>query len=305
MKFLRALIASSICVVATQVTRADSIAPEIRAVRESKAVALNHFYVVLDHATFVALRDSEAFRSQFAAVDTGLPKFEAAKPDSQRLYVRGRNTYMELLGPQNPFKEPVGKVGIALGIDESKYTDGVERAWSAALGSDAQRHLVEWKRSQPAVPWYEVVQHPSTADNADVVLWLSVYRPEFLPWLYPARAAGDNSVARAAFLAPQFRSERLLNDVVGLTIALPKPLREQLTRQLQAIGYGQREENGATVLDGAGWRLTLLETTQRRRGLLSIDLVTNRDVAGQRPLPVGPRSLIEFGQGRSAKWSFK
>jgi hypothetical protein len=180
--------------------------------------------------------------------------------------------------------------------------DDVQAAWSASVGSAADRYKVEWKKATPPVPWYEVVQHRSTSDNPSLVLWASAYRPEFLPWLYPQRSALDNRGSRADFLAPLFRPERLFRDVTGLTLAVPEPLREQVARQLQAVGY-RRSARGETLdLQTSDWTLTLVEPRAQRRGLLAMAVTTNR--GGAEDIVLGPRSVIKFNT-QSALWQFK
>ena len=264
-------------------------------------VGLNHVYVVLDEETFAAVRDSEWMKTQFASVDTGLPTFAPPQADSQRLYIRGKTTYVELLGPRNPFNEPVGKVGLALGVDTLPLLDAVEAAWSVSLGTAADRYNVEWKKATPARPWYEVVQHRSTSANQDLVVWASAYRPEFLPWLYPQRPAQDNRGSRADFLAPLFQPERLFQDVTALTIAVPEELRQQIARQLQAVGYRRTERGERLELHAAGWTLTLLASSTHRRGLLAMTVATHRE--GGADMDLGPRSAIQFDSD-SADWRF-
>lgn len=264
-------------------------------------VGLNHVYVVLDEETFAAARDSELMKTRFASVDTGLPKFAPPQANSQRLYIRGKTTYLELLGPRNPFNEPVGKIGLALGVDTLPLLDAVQAAWSASLGAAADRYNVEWKKATPAVPWYEVIQHRSTSANPHLVLWASAYRPEFLPWLYPHRSAHGNRGSRADFLAPLFRPERVFQDVTALTIAVPEELRQQIARQLQAVGYRRVERGESLELQAVGWTLTLLASSADRQGLLSMTLATNRE--GGANIVLGSRSTIVFDT-RSALWRF-
>jgi hypothetical protein len=288
-----------LCMIACAVCKAEGLSNGAASL-EGK-VGLNHLYVVLDEETFAAVRDSELLKRAFASVDTGLPKFAPPKADSQRLYLRGKTTYVELLGPRNPFNEPVGKIGIALGVDALPLLDEVQTAWSATFGSAADRYKVEWKKETPPVPWYEVVQHSSTSDNPDLVLWASAYRPEFLPWLYPQRSALDNRGSRADFLAPLFRPDRLFRDVTGLTIAVPEQLREQVARQLQAAGYGRSVRDEMLELQTSDWTLTLVTSSADRRGLLSMTVATNRD--GEADMVLGSGSAIEFDT-QSAVWHF-
>ncbi|MBM0105896.1 hypothetical protein JM946_14285 [Steroidobacter sp. S1-65] len=289
-----------LCMMAFAVCEAEQL-PRDAGALEGK-VGLNHVYVVLDEETFAAARDSEVLLKEFASVDTGLPTFAPPQADSQRLYIRGKTTYVELLGPRNPFNEPVGKVGLALGVDALPLLDVVQAAWSASLGAAADRYNVEWKRATPARPWYEVVQHRSTSANPHLVVWASAYRSEFLPWLYPQRPAHENRGSRADFLAPLFRPERLFQDVTALTIAVPEELRQQIARQLQAVGYRRTERGEGLELQGAGLTLTLLASSAHRQGLLSMTVAMNRE--GAADIALGARSAIEFDT-RSALWRFR
>jgi hypothetical protein len=296
----RAMWLGWLCLMACAVCTSEALPDDAKPL--DGKVGLNHVYVVLDQETFTAVRDSERLMREFASVDTGLPQFDPPQTQSQRLYIRGRTTYVEILGPRNPFDEPVGKIGIALGVDALPLLDEVQAAWSAAFGSAADRYNIEWKKATPPVQWYEVVQHRSTSDNPDLVLWASAYRPEFLPWLYPQRSAFDTRGSRADFLAPLFRPERLFRDVTGLTIAVPEQLRAQIARQLQSVGYQRSSPGEALELQSSGLTLTLTEPTADRRGLLSMAMATNRDNSSD--IVLGPRSIIKF-DGQSAVWHFR
>ena len=273
-------------------------------VSPSSRVELNHFYVVLDEATYAAIRSSAFFTERFASVDTGLPEFDPPTDESPSLYVRGRNTYLELLGPDNAFGEPVGKVGIGLGVDRPEELDDLERAWAAGAAEDVSRSQRDWSAANPPVPWHEVLVPLDTLASEGFVLWASAYRPEFLPWLYPDRSAEENGVKRSDFLAPHFDEERLLQDVTGLTLALPEELRDKWVRRLVGAGYAREEVEGGVRLSASAWSLTLVEPEAGRTGLLSIDLATTRDAQGARPERFGPDSVLVFGPGATATWAF-
>jgi hypothetical protein len=263
---------------------------------------LNHFYVVLDEETFAAVRTSTFFLGRFAAVDAGLPAFAAPDSVSQRLFVRGKTTYLELFRPDNHFGEPVGKVGIALGVDRLEDLDCVHRLWEDQLDSGTERRRVERQADDELVPWYDAVYHPATSLNPDLVLWAVGYLPEFLPWLYPDRPAEATGGSRGDFLAPRFDSTRLLRDVVGLVVAVPAELRSTIADQLEAIGYARREYGDATVLSTTEWSLTLAEPTGDRRGLLAVDFSTNHEHEGLGIVYLGSRSLLTFGPAQRASW---
>jgi hypothetical protein len=268
-------------------------------------VGLNHFYFVLDEETYAAVRSSDFILREFAKVDAGLPAFLEQDPASERLFVRGKHTYLELFRPDNRFGEPVGKVGIALGGDRMEDLDCVQRLWSDRLEGDAERTHVERRTDGDPVPWYDAVYRSATSNNSSLVLWAAGYRPEFLPWLYPHRSVEQNGVARADFLAPRFAPDRLLEDIVGLVVAAPEDFRLEIARQLEAIGYRRVSEGDRLVLEGGGWSLTLVGNTESRRGLLAVHFATTREAGAPDSIRLGLRSILRFGPGRRAVWYFE
>lgn len=301
---LRAGVTISLFAVLASTASAQGAAGTVPASCESD-VGLNHFYVVLDEETFSAVRGSEFVLDGFAAVDAGLPGFEAPDSTSDRLFVRGRSTYLELFRPDNRFEEPVGKVGIGLGVDRAEDLDCVQRLWSERLEGEAGRSRIERETEDPPVPWYDAIYRPVTSSNPDLVLWAAGYRPEFLRWLYPDRPAEETGVARADFLAPHFDPRRLLEDVTGLVVATPTELSHEIAGQLEAIGYERTERADGIVLSGGDWSLTLVEANQDRRGLLAVHFSTTREHAGPDVVRLGSRSRIVFGPGRRATWHFR
>jgi hypothetical protein len=267
-------------------------------------VGLNHFYVVLDEETFSAVLASPFFFTDFASVDAGLPIFAAPDSTSERLFVRGRNTYLELFRQDNRFGEPVGKVGIGLGVDRADDLDCAERLWSERLEGPVQRSRIERQTEDAPVPWYDAIERSATNSNPDLVLWATAYRPEFLRWLYPDRPTGESGVARADFLAPRFDPRRLLEDVTELVGAVPAELRLQIASQLEAIGYDRREDGDLVTLTGGDWSLALAETDEGRGELLAVHFSTTREKPGLNVVRLGPRSLLVFGPGHRAAWYF-
>lgn len=266
-----------------------------------RAPGLSHFYIVLDAETFDAIKQSEWFSGQFAAVDTGLPEFDMPAPESDRLYVRGRETYLELLGPENRFKEPVGKVGIALGADAPEDLDDLERRWKGLPDGDVLRTRVHWTKSEPHVPWYDVVQHAATSSNSHVVIWGTTYLPEFIPWLHP----GSSGTSRKEYLAPRYKRERVLRDVSGLVVAVPPDLRKQLARQLEAVGFSREDSAQGVTFTGSGWHLVLDDQPGVAYGLVSVRMEINRDAIPADSRRRFGKSVLEMGASGEALWQMR
>lgn len=228
----------------------------IKAVR---APALNHIYVVVDAATFAALRDSAKLADLLGRSDGGLPDYAPPAPDADRIFFRGRETYLEVFAPDNRFGEPVGKVGLAIGHDDPGDFDALETAWGAACGDRKRRSPVVFTRIEPPVAWYDAVQCDDTAAGPDLALWAMVYRPEFHRWQTGQHLPGPPRTARAEILAPRRGDGQGLFDIKGLAVDVDPVLLARLVEQLQRAGFVQEDKADGALLTGDGFVLMLRE----------------------------------------------
>ena len=228
------------------------------------APGLNHVYVVLDQATFDAIRTSAPLAALLGASDTGLPTFSPPADDTDRFFLRGRQTYLEFFAPANRFKEPVGKVGIGIAADDANGFRRIEAGWRRACAAHLARETVNWTQVMPAAPWYDVLYCKTDGDAAAPSIWAMLYRPEFGQWL-----TGQPRVDRRAMLA----SRRGRFDVTGLTLGVAKTLYPSIVSQLSAAGFRRRAIGGGVVLTGDRFSLTILPVAGRSH-LKAIDIVT-------------------------------
>lgn len=234
-----------------------------------EAPSLNHVYIVLDRATFSAIRKNRELARLLGRTDGGLPDHAPPPPDADRIFFRGRHTYLELFAPDNRFREPVGKVGIALGHDQVERFEGLAAKWKDACGPRFRRTPVTYSRRQPAVPWYDAIQCDDTASGPQLALWAMVYRPDFQRW----QSGGDDStparIARADILALRRGQGQGRFDITALSLKVSPALYLQLARQLETAGMAR---NGAQF-SGEGWTLTL--EVHEAPGLSSMSFTTD------------------------------
>lgn len=264
--------------------------------------ALNHMYVVLDAETFAALRDSPWVERVLATPDAGLPHFQRPSADSDRLFLRGRNTYLEFFAPDNRFGEPVGKVGIAMGLDASADLKALEQAWRRAYGADVRHTEVTFRRTDPPVPWYDAIQVDATSDNPHLVAWAMTYKPEFVAWL-SGEAGTDARTSRSDALASRWRDGQNFVDIAGVSLVVPRPLRDRLVEQLQMGGMQRDESSGATRLDGEGWYLAFQPLDSEASRLDHIELRTAGRMEAGCALVLGESSIEVEHAGRT-RWRF-
>lgn len=262
--------------------------------------ALNHVYVVLDEATFAAIRESRELLGLLGRSDGGLPDYAPPPPATDRIFFRGRQTYLELFAPNNRFREPVGKVGLALGFDQPVRFNALEQAWRTACGDEIRRTRVEFKRIQPPVPWYDALQCDSTAAGPDLAVWAMTYRPEFHRWQSGAGAGTPPRTARADVLAGRAAAGQGRFDITALEIDLTAPLHAKLVKQLEQAGFQRKDGSAGTRLRGDSLEL-LLRAVNDNPGLVSMSVTTDGKLSSD--LRLGSVRAVQRSKG-SAQLQF-
>ena len=235
------------------------------------AVALNHFYVVVDAPTYEAARTSPFLTREFAP-------FEArttVRNDKSYtgIYWYGRRTYFELFEPGE--QGPAGASGLALGVEEPDASALVTGRWEDALGT-AGGGLVTRKTETDEVPWFEMTY---AREIPGLRVWLMEYHRDFLARWYGTLTTA-RSITRAdvldRYVAKIGQSDRrdtaLLKDVTALTIALAPAERETLVKQLRAVGWTATDEAEAVVCRGPeSERLRLVTPADAGTGIVEVE----------------------------------
>ena len=202
----------------------------------SPPVVFNHLYVVLDEAAFQAFRNSDFAIQQLATTDQGFPKFKAIDDTCQSIYVRGKETYLELLGPHNPLDLPVGNIGISWSVETPGAIDAVEESLRRA-NDEVSRYLRRWDFDrESAVNWYHVV-HRNFPEKERFKWWFSEYHPDFTPALYPESELGTKGILRRDFLGARFNPTRHLENINSIALELTPSDARTLTQDLKEVGF--------------------------------------------------------------------
>jgi hypothetical protein len=241
-------------------------------------VKFNHLYLVLNEKDFEALRKSDFMKAQWAASDQGFPKYLPVDDECQSIYLRGRDTYIEFLGPGNKFGEPVGKLGIGWSVENVGEIDTVQSLLAGEKPESFTRSLRQWDFDREgAVNWYHALFRNS-APAADVVWWFSETHVDFIPALFPEKSFDGHQIKRQDFLQARYDRKRILKNVTSLTINLSHSTAQILRNDLEQLGWrGEELDARAWVLTGPEFRLLLmLQAAETNPTLSSIGFETNQ-----------------------------
>lgn len=240
-------------------------------------VYLNHFFVVVDAASYAALQESAFARDEWAPFE----KRTTARNDETYtgIYWYGHHTYYELFEPDA--QGPVGSSGIALGVEEPGESRVVKAMWSEALGGAGSGSVT--RRTETAEPtWFEMTY--ASVPPGVLRIFLLEYDESFLAHWYPELTPA-RGIARADVLARYVakigrsaaREGTLLKDVTGLVLALDPGERESLVKHLQPVGWRVGAKSQATLLEGPeGVSLRVVEPAAGRRGILEASFSLQR-----------------------------
>src|ERR1041384_4010416 len=97
-------------------------------------VFLNHFYVVIDSATYKDIQQSPFLRKEFAVAE----QRTTVRTDMSYtgLYFYGTNTYFEFFDVSSDSSRQVGFSGIAFGVDQAGELQAVSKAVSSDFPLD-------------------------------------------------------------------------------------------------------------------------------------------------------------------------
>lgn len=268
-------------------------------------VPLNHFYAVLDSATYNAIKTDETIRRRFSASE----ERTTVRTDMTYtgLYFYGAYTYFEFFDAANSPVGGGGSVGIIFGGDRP----GVLQALSERLPGEFTFHPEPITRpyDDKQVPWFYVATSKNLKPESGVNLCVMEYHHRFLAEWNPAIAqseplVGRNDVLkRYASVLESAPVKQNSEDVVGLSINLGIPAAAKLLELCALLGYRCAAEGDATSLEGPGIRIRVTADENSAQGLREIALRVNGWPEEKHEYHFG-KSVLLFSNNGQATWSF-
>ncbi len=265
-------------------------------------VPLNHFFLVLDSDTYAAIEASQFLQTEFAVFERRTTV--RADLTYTGVYFYGINTYFEFFDAAKEKGRRIGDSGVAFGVDNAGNVQHLQ----AVLGSDPPA-LITRQLGDRQVPWFHMLTPKDFPFQSGISTWIMEYHPRFLAEWHP-EAGGGEGVTRRQILsryAATLQSSAkppLLQDVVGLTIAVDESTSSRLAGLCQAFGYSSRKEGSTMELGGPDVVLRLIPATASVRGIQQVDFRVSRMPEKQSEFKLGPKAVLKFQGGDRAVWSF-
>lgn len=269
------------------------------------SLALNHFYIVLDSATYKAIEQDQFLRREFAVTE----QRTTTRIDMSytALYFYGTNTYFEFFDAAN---QPAGlsDSGIALGVDQTGGLDAIKKELASEF-SVGQVPIVR-QSDQTQIPWFYMAGFSNLPPDSGVRLWAMEYHPRFLAEWNPQGNIKNEGVSRKQVLRRYTAvlkdkpAKPYFEDVFALTVAVTEPTQKRFAELGKLLGYGWRAEGTTMILEGPDIVLRLIPRTEKQRGIQEITMRVGHRPEKQAEFRFGARSVLKFHRDGRATWSF-
>lgn len=229
---------------------------ESRGNSDLKDLKVNHIYVVVDSATFNALKQSNEL-STLANQDKGLPNFLPVDNSATTIYMRFKSTYLEIMGPENRFKEKIGSIGIGFSWDTFKSTlDTVQKSIQESKDLRFQKSEANWSFGGKEILWYSFFYSDL---KGDIATWYAIYNPVFLNYLFNINYS---EFKREDFLKKVFDQNKKIIDLSGIVIDSNANDFNKITKEFKALNIKiEKQKPGLVIykLDSVTIKLKLAE----------------------------------------------
>jgi uncharacterized protein DUF5829 len=270
------------------------------------SIPLNHFYIVLDSATYKAIEQDSFLRKEFAVTEQRTTK--RTDMTYTGLYFYGTNTYFEFFNVAN---QPIGKLsdcGIAFGCDAAGTLEAIKTEWASKFL--IREDPITRPLNDKQVPWFYMASPKNLSLNSGLKVWIMEYHPRFLSEWNSQIDAKDQGISRKQILQrytdvlKQPPPRPYLKDVVALTVAVSEPTEKEMVDLCKLLGYTLNVAGTTTILKGPDIELRLIPETATVRGIQEITMRIDRKPEKQTEFRFGAKSVLKFHGNDLASWSF-
>lgn len=244
-----------------------------------KDLKVNHIYVVVDSTTFNALKQSNELNT-LANQDKGLPNFLPVDNSATTIYMRFRSTYLEIMGPENRFKEKIGSVGIGFSWDTYNTTlDSVQKSIQKFKDLKFHKSEANWSFGSKEILWYTFFYSNL---KGSIATWYAIYNPAFLNYLFNINYS---DFKREDFLKKVFDQNKKIIDLSGIVINANANDFYKMIKEFKALNIKIKKQKPELViykLDSVTIELRLAERRdsmikelrflRKNKGRVAIDL---------------------------------
>lgn len=266
-------------------------------------VYLNHVAIVVDDVTFKGIVKSAFMTKKFANIDAGLPKFSAPNDTSYELFVRGKNTYVDIYSAKNPYGFKEGNMVVYFGVEQingaKQLYDSLSKINPTATNYPASYVETDSLLLNGKKVANEYLLGLVTAAPGQVLSYaVTEYHPDIMQEVF-RKNFKSKPIKRSDFLKKIYNVDKFLSDISEINLQLSKNESWLFVETLKQLNFSVAEKNGSYTAKGNDIVIRI-KTAENSAPKLQLKLILNQSKDGNYNLN---NSKLEFG-GNYATWNF-
>lgn len=213
-------------------------------------IRFDHLYVVLDSSSYERLKFDDSWNNQYAATDNGLPYFDPTDSTMTSCYLRGHEHFIELLGPNNKYNEPVGKSGIGFSLrnkGEHFHLGVIPKLKQPETPYLSLSDTVAMSFGANSTTWFKAFYSPGQGTSLHT--WYAFYNPVFLDSLYQTE---HKEYSRKAFLKKSYDKKQLFNGIKSIHMSCTPQDYQRIAQEMRQLGCALIAKENQTLTIASG-----------------------------------------------------
>ena len=264
-------------------------------------VLFDHLYVVLDSISYSRLTQESSWINSYASIDKGLPNFESIDVNTTSCYLRGHKHYIEFLGPDNEYQEPIGKSGVGFSLRNrgEHFHLGVQpKLKKTGTPYLSISETVDMPIGKQEATWFKAFYSPSKGTALHT--WYAFYNPAFLDSLYQVK---HNNYSREAFLQKSYNNDQLFQGIKGISISCTPKDYERIAQEMRHLGCSLLEKEGETLTIASGDVCITITPNKNNEFSHITEINCGLNAADSSVTKLG--NLTITNEGIESKWNFE
>jgi hypothetical protein len=301
------LVAVMVSAAAAQQTRPAPAPPRTLPGKTMDTVYLNHFFVTLDPDSCKAIESSPFLRDEFGPFEQRTTVRKDITYTGSYFY--GEHTYFEFFEVGQGLGRTIGASGLAFGVEAVGASQRLRGQLERMFGVPASVTPVTRRVTDRDVNWFYMTTGPLTTL---LQMWVMEYHYKFLQDWYGELEPTTRGITRAEILERYAakigegdkRRQKLLEDVIELTIALPERDQVLLMKTCEAFGYRVVATPSGSRCEGPQVAFNLVAQPAAARGITAVKFSLRRAKQGEKVYRFG-KTVLRFNDDRTAVWTFQ
>jgi len=293
-----------------QTTGSRRSAPRALAGETMDTVYLNHFFLTLDGESYNAMQSSAFLRDEFAPFEQRTTVRQDTTYTGSYFY--GEQTYFEFFEAGRGLGRAVGASGIAFGVEAAGASLRLKPGLAAALAVPVGVRPITRRVGDRDLDWFYMTTAEDRQPSPLLQTWVMEYRDSFLNDWYGELKPATRGIRRAEILERYTaklgdndkRRQKLLENVVEITLALPEAERARLLKECEAFGYQVTAEAGGWRCLGPQVAFKVVAPNSEVRGIKAVKFSLRHAKQGEKTYRFG-KTVLQFNDDRTAVWTFQ